>query len=563
MGSSVIGALRVDLGLNSAQFTAGLTKAQSGLVKFGKTAALGLAAVATAAAAAGIAMGLAVKHAIDHADALGKAAQKAGVTVTALSRLEYAAKLSDVSLEGLTSGLEKLGRSMADAAQGKGPAAAFKALGIAVKDGTGNLRDSNVVFADVADRFSRMEDGALKTALAVQIFGKSGADLIPLLNEGRTGLQQMADESDRLGITISGKTAAAAEKFNDTLTRVGAIMQGVVNKVMEAALPALQSFADTLASPEFASAAQSLATAVITALDRITQAITAIINGISGVISKVNEGLALVNQSPAERSTTQLNSDLAWHQGKLSNPGISASDRAFNEKMVSQIQAQLAARASGGIDLVGPGMSLGPGQTLFDALGGTSGTGIKLPPIDASGVLKSLEPVDLGIQKLTEHVTTLAETMAGTVTDAFTGFVDAIMSGVSPLQAFGDELANIGKQLLHAGIQSLIGNLFGAGKTGFTGNFNIGGMPLYADGTNYHPGGMAIVGENGPELVNLPRGSSVTPNGKWGGGETVVRVELGPELVGRVLKQAADQSVQIVRAQAPAAVAVAQRNRIF
>ncbi|WP_230681798.1 hypothetical protein, partial [Streptococcus pneumoniae] len=88
------------------------------------------------------------------------------VTVEALSRLEYAAKLSDVSLEGLTGGLQKLSKGMADAAGGKGPAAAFKALGIAVTDARGQLRGSDEVMSEIADRFSRLEDGATKTALA-------------------------------------------------------------------------------------------------------------------------------------------------------------------------------------------------------------------------------------------------------------------------------------------------------------------------------------------------------------------------------------------------------------
>lgn len=272
-GNSVIGALRVDLGLNSAQFTAGLKNAQGALGKFGTVAARGFTAVAAAATVAAGALGIAVKGAIDHADALNKASQKAGVAVEALSRLEYAAKLSDVSLEGLTGGLQKLSKSMADVAAGKGPSTAFAALGVSVKDAAGNLRDGDVVFADIADRFSRIEDGATKTALAMAIFGKSGAELIPLLNSGRDGLKQMADESDRLGFTISTKTARGAERFNDTLTKIGGILQGVVNKVMTAALPALQSLADTLASPQFAEAAEWLATTIVGAVDRIVQAV--------------------------------------------------------------------------------------------------------------------------------------------------------------------------------------------------------------------------------------------------------------------------------------------------
>lgn len=251
-----IGALHVALGIDTAQFDSGLNRAQGGLGRFGKLAATAFAAVAAAGVAAAVALGHAVKQAADHADQLSKTAQKIGVTVEALSRLEFAAKLSDVSLEQLTGGMGRLSRAMLDAATGStGPAAtAFAALGIAVKDASGNLRAGDEVFTDIADRFSRMEDGATKTALAIAIFGRAGAEMIPLLNAGRDGLKQMADESDRLGQTISTKTAKAAEEFNDNLTRLDAAFGGIVNRIMAEAIPSLKSLTATFADPGFQNA---------------------------------------------------------------------------------------------------------------------------------------------------------------------------------------------------------------------------------------------------------------------------------------------------------------------
>lgn len=284
-GNSVIGALRVSLGLDSAQFEQGLKKAQANLGGFGKVASTAFKAVSVAAIAAGAALGVATKHAIDHADELSKTAQKIGVATEALSRLEWAAKLSDVSLEQLSGGLGRLSRSMLDVANGsKGPAAtAFAALGISVTDASGKLRAADDVFADVADRFSRMEDGTTKTSLAMAVFGRTGAELIPLLNSGRDGLKAMADESDRLGNTISTTTGKAAEEFNDSLTRVGAVLQGVTNKIMEAALPALNRFGETLTSPEFTKAAQDFGTTIVTALDWIAQRAVEVIDLIRGI----------------------------------------------------------------------------------------------------------------------------------------------------------------------------------------------------------------------------------------------------------------------------------------
>lgn len=267
-----IGSLHVSLGIDTAQFSAGLAKARGNLATFGAAADTSFAALTAGATAAGLALGVAVKGAIDHADELSKAAQKAGLTVESLSRLEYAGKLSDVALSDLTASLGRLGKTMVEVSTGQNPAAkaAFDALGISVVGANGKLRESDMVFADVADRFARMENGATKTALSMAMFGKSGAALIPMLNSGRDGLAEMADEADRLGLTISTKTAQKAEQFNDTLTRVQESLQGVTNRIIadDGVMDGLQQLADALADPEFADAAGTLAGNIIGALSK-------------------------------------------------------------------------------------------------------------------------------------------------------------------------------------------------------------------------------------------------------------------------------------------------------
>lgn len=240
-GSAKIGALHVSLGIDSAQFGAGLKAEQGNLGKFKLAATAAFAAVAAAGVAAGYALTNAMGSAINRFDDMGKAAQKVGTTTEALSRLSYAADLSDVSFEQLTGGLARLSKSLADVSTGgKGPAAtAFAALGISVTNAAGQIRASDEVFAEIAEKFARLEDGSTKTALSMGIFGKAGAELIPMLNSGRDGLKQMADESDRLGNTISNSAAANAEIFNDNITRTQTALQGVVNAITSAALPVL------------------------------------------------------------------------------------------------------------------------------------------------------------------------------------------------------------------------------------------------------------------------------------------------------------------------------------
>lgn len=244
MAESVIGALRVLLGLDTAAFSSGLDSATKDLDKFSKSLTSGLgkagtvAAAAFATAAGGIA--LAVKHSINSMDELSKMSQKIGIPVEKLSALKLASELSDVSIEALSKSMGKLSTAMVTAAAGgAGPAtSAFQALGISMQ--TLKSNDPSAVIEAVSKRFSEMEDGATKTALASAIFGQRiGRELIPLLNQGAEGLKKAREEAVAFGLVISTQTGRQAEEFNDNLKRLGTIPQGVANIIAATILPRL------------------------------------------------------------------------------------------------------------------------------------------------------------------------------------------------------------------------------------------------------------------------------------------------------------------------------------
>lgn len=164
-----------------------------------------------------------VKGAIDAADELNKLSQKIGISVEALSTLRFAAQLSDVSLETLQKGIKGLSQAIVEAGSGVGDGAAvFQALGISVKNADGTLASTESVLLKVADVFANLEDGAVKTALAVKLFGKSGMEMIPFLNQGAAGITLLTSEAERLGLRLDTETARAAENFNDNLTALKA-----------------------------------------------------------------------------------------------------------------------------------------------------------------------------------------------------------------------------------------------------------------------------------------------------------------------------------------------------
>ena len=231
-----LGSFSVDIRAGTAMLQSDLGRANAILERNAKK----MADIGTAAGKAfgtafvvGITAAAALtKQSIDAADAFQNMSQKVGVGVEALSTLAYAAKQSDLELSKLQSGLIKLTKNASDAAQGVGTAVnGFAALGISVKNADGSLKDSDDLLKEVAESLSQYRDGANKTALAVNIFGKAGADMIPLLNEGAEGIRALEDRARSFGLEISGETAARAEQFNDQLTDIGKLAEGLGNDI--------------------------------------------------------------------------------------------------------------------------------------------------------------------------------------------------------------------------------------------------------------------------------------------------------------------------------------------
>jgi hypothetical protein len=185
-----------------------------------------------------------VKSSIDAGDELSKMSQRVGISVETLSLWNPAAQQAGVSSEAFEKGLRKLSTTMVDAATGGEDAAqTFRAVGVEFKNQDGTLRATDQVLLDLADRFKAMPDGAEKSALAVQIFGKAGAELIPFLNQGRDGINELAAEMQALGVQMSSETAAQAGNFNDALDKLKLATTSIGTQVMTAFLPALNEMA--------------------------------------------------------------------------------------------------------------------------------------------------------------------------------------------------------------------------------------------------------------------------------------------------------------------------------
>lgn len=181
-----------------------------------------------------------MKAAIDAGDQMKEFSQKTGVAVADVAGLQLAFQQGNVGSEELGKSIAKLSKNMAEGSE------AFKAIGVETRNSDGSLRNVKDVLYDVADATAAMNDGAAKSALLQEIFGKSAAALIPTLNEGSAGLRAMADMAERLGLSMSAEAAENADKFNDTMELLGDSTNGIARQVMAELLPTLNSMAGAM-----------------------------------------------------------------------------------------------------------------------------------------------------------------------------------------------------------------------------------------------------------------------------------------------------------------------------
>ncbi|NOS81305.1 MAG: hypothetical protein HOP32_06970 [Nitrospira sp.] len=193
--------------------------------------------------AAGGALFVIAKSTANYGEELLKTSQKVGVSVQALAGLQHAANLADLSQEQLAQGLKFLSVNMVEAARRSGDGEAlFRRLGVAATDTTGKLRPTEQVLLDVADAFAKSKDGASKAEVAVKLFGKAGLDLIPFLNQGKAGIQELMAEAQKFGLVMSRENAEAANRFNDELKTLTAQLRGMTFAVGKELIPVMTEF---------------------------------------------------------------------------------------------------------------------------------------------------------------------------------------------------------------------------------------------------------------------------------------------------------------------------------
>ncbi len=185
---------------------------------------------------------------IDLGDETAKTARTLGIGADDLMRWRFAAERSGIPARSLTNGLRRLQRNLVEAGEGSSTAVrAFNALGISWNDTAGRAREIEDVIPEIADSIRGMSSDTEKAARLQQIFGRSGAELLPLLDQGSDGIRQLTERFNELNGTLGTDFFESTEAAQDAITDWNAATTGIKAQLAAGFLPILTRVISTVA----------------------------------------------------------------------------------------------------------------------------------------------------------------------------------------------------------------------------------------------------------------------------------------------------------------------------
>ncbi|PIY28404.1 MAG: hypothetical protein COZ09_10165 [Comamonadaceae bacterium CG_4_10_14_3_um_filter_60_42] len=230
--------LKVIIDADTKGLDRGLSKTQASIATFAKAGAAGLVAVGTAMAAL-------TKRSLDQIDTLAKQARSLGLTTAAFQRMTLVAGEAGVEAGNLSSMLGLMQRNISELEKGtKAQSDAFGKLGISITDLQGLSPDEQ--FARIAEALDGVDNATQKTAIAMDIFGRSGRAAINMISDYSQKSQEAALFQERFGIAVTQGVSDNVERANDAVGRLGQVFVGLGNTMAGAVAPGIERVATSL-----------------------------------------------------------------------------------------------------------------------------------------------------------------------------------------------------------------------------------------------------------------------------------------------------------------------------
>ena len=452
---------------------------------------------AIVAAAGAAALGYMVKQSLTAVDSLKKTADKIGTTTEALSKLQFAAQLTGVTVETVNMASQRFTRRLAEAARGTGEAkAALQELNINAEELKKKGLDEQMLI--LSDAFGQVQSSADKVRLAMKLFDSEGVSLVNTLAEGREGLIAMFQEAETLGVVMSSRAASGIEDANDALTKLFTLFKGIRDQITGALAPTI-TYLTTLIKDKLLEAVtkaggsieQFANTFIKNAIVAFGNFVIGISKAVEGIITFANTVAFMVGKVKAYFDETAVAIENTF--------GFAASDkiRKAGEQIV--FFGENSGFAFGEVTKLNSELDRTP--DIFNKWG------------------DSIKKVGSEMPTLAEHMDAVSKGAAGALTDALT-------SAISGAKSFGEAIKDMAKSVIDSLIKMmvqywLVQPLFNA-IGGALGMPTTGGATGKAIGGSVQSGQPYMVGERGPEMFVPNSQGSIVPNNRMGGGSGVV-----------------------------------------
>ncbi len=457
-----------------------------------------------------LAVGAGLKVTAKSIDELAKQSARLGVTVNQLQTLQFAASQSGTGAAELSKGFEKFNKSISEASGGIGTGVkAFEALGVTLTNNDGSLKDTDTLLNEVADGFTGIKDPADRVRIAMDLFGRSGAGMVNMLQDGSASLQDLRDEFNQVTITLTGEQAKAVEAANDRFDKLRRVFSSIGQQITVVVLPVLAKLATFFS--------EILLKAIAFSIDAFRDFMNVFIRGYNWLATNL-PFLQEVNEAT-------FGTDFAK---KL---------RTIADNM--------------------------------EGVGDSAGTILEPVTVVAKGIERlesSLDKARAKFMDFSEASKEVKANLAGIAMKGLQSLEDGLVSIIdgtkSAKDAFKDMARSIISDLIRMQIRrSITGPLAGAmGLSGFFGGGKAIGGPVQA-------GGSYLVGERGPEILTMGgRAGHITPNNQISGGGGVVvnqTINVSTGVAQTVRTEIATLMPQIAEASKAAVLDAKQRGGNF
>lgn len=530
--------LKLSLLADDKQFQTGLGKAESRMSKFGgalKTTGKVVAGVGAAAVGLGVAAFGAASKLASSADKIAKTSAKLGVSTDAYQEMAYWASQNGLAQDQLDRSVGRLNQRIGRAIDGNDKyAAAFEGLGVSLTDTNGQLRDTEHVMADTVARLSEIEDPALRSAAASEVFGtKMARDLMPALEDGALSLEDAAAKAHELGIVLDEDAVAAGEKFSDSVDNIKRALGGMLTTALT---PLVGFFADRVLPV--------IETKVIPAMqafgqiagpwlsDRLDSLVAFMRNPVMPILRTLydrfmTEVLPALQRFGAFVTGTVIPTvrELAAMFVARALPAIRSLSEFFTGTLVPAIRSIVVPVIEG---------LRRAWQSITDAIGDRNG-----------GTGEGLSKLLALLRTVAEFVGTYVAPVVGQVLGGAFQVLGQIIGGL--IRVVDRLLGGLGR-VIDAGSRA-VDTVKGLGGRVADGARSL--IPGRATGGVVQRGRPYMVGEFGPELFVPSGGGSITPANRSGGGGVTINVTgtmLDPEGVARAVDDAMRRSSRRVGA---------------